>query len=154
MPELEYVTLANHAEAINGLLYLQGAGWTDIRTIPGPQGQMASVHMGIGVSILVGWNETNTSFPLEFVMVHEDGGEPVLGGQGQIEAGRPPGIPAGGDLRSVIAIGADIVFPRPGGYEFRATLAGRVKSVSFRVHQAGPPPAAQGQMGPTSIPGM
>lgn len=152
MPEIEYVTLANHAEAINGLLYLQGAGWTDVTTVQGPQGQLASVHMGIGISILVGWNETNTSFPLEFAMVHEDGGPPVLDGQGQIESGRPPGIPAGGDLRSVLAINADVAFPGPGGYEFRVKLADKVKSVSFRVLQSRPP--FQGHGGPASIPGM
>jgi hypothetical protein len=149
MPEIEYVTLANHAEAINGLLYLQGAGWTDIRVGAGPQGQLTTVHMGIGISILVGWNDTNVVYPLTFQMVHEDGGEPVLAGEGQIEAGRPPGLPAGSEIRNVIAIGADVVFPRPGGYRFEAQLAGETKGVSFRVHSTAPP-AAMGS-GPTAI---
>ena len=104
--------------------------------------------MGIGISILVGWNDTNTVYPLQFQMLHEDGGEPVLAGEGQIESGRPPGLPAGSELRSVIAIGADVVFPRPGGYRFEASLAGASKGVSFRVHTAGAPPAP---FGPTSI---
>ena len=39
MPEIEYVTVANHAEAINDMLYLQGAGWTDIQQPMGPKGQ-------------------------------------------------------------------------------------------------------------------
>jgi len=138
MPEIEFVTLSNHAEAINGLLYLQGAGWTDITTGTGPDEQLSSVHIGIGISILIGWNETNTSFPLEFAMLHEDGGQPILDGQGQIESGRPPGIPAGGDLRSVLAINADVAFPRTGGYQFRVTLADVTKSVSFRVLQGMP----------------
>jgi hypothetical protein len=134
VPEIEYVTLANHAEAINGLLYLQGAGWTDIRAGVGPQGQLHSVHLGVGISILVGWNDTNVAFPLQFRIVHEDGGDPVLAGEGQIEAGRPPGLPAGSELRNVIAIGADVVFPRPGGYRLEATLGEQTKGVSFRVH--------------------
>ena len=154
MPEIEYVTMANHAEAINGLLYLQGAGWTDVRTSEGPDGNLSTIHLGIGLSILVGWNETNTSYPLDFALLHEDGGDPILAGQGQIEAGRPPGVPPGGDLRSVIAIGADVVFPRPGGYEFRATLDGKTKSVSFRVNQPAPPPRPAGPIGPASIPGI
>ncbi len=151
MPEIEFVVLANHAEAINGLLYLSGAGWTDVRTTRGPDGRLGSVHMGIGVSILVGWNETNHVYPLEFQMIHEDGGAPVLGGQGQIEAGRPPGQKAGSDLRSVLAIGADVSFPKPGGYEFRVTLGEKVKSVSFRVHQN---PAQAQSLGPSAIPPM
>ncbi len=148
MPEIEYVTLANHAEAINGLLYLQGAGWTDVQPPLGPQGQQLGIHLGIGISILVGWNETNTAYPFDFAIVHEDGGDPLVGGQAQIEAGRPPGIPPGGDIRTVIAVTAEVQFPRPGGYQLRATLAGQEKTVSFRVH---PPPASpQQNFGPAS----
>ncbi|MDT7537775.1 MAG: hypothetical protein QOI82_1360, partial [Actinomycetota bacterium] len=83
MPEIEYVTLANHAESINGLLYLQGAGLTDLAANVMPTGQLASVHLGIGLSILVGWNETNIVYPLQFAMLHEDGGDPVFAGEGQ-----------------------------------------------------------------------
>jgi hypothetical protein len=149
LPEIEYVTLANHAESINGLLYLQGAGLTDLAANVMPTGQLASVHLGIGLSILVGWNETNIVYPLQFAMLHEDGGDPVFAGEGQIESGRPPGTPAGGELRSVIAIGADVVFPRPGGYRFEATLAGETKAVSLRVHANRPPVA--GGFGPTAV---
>jgi hypothetical protein len=134
MPEIEYVTLANHAEAINGLLYLQGAGWTDLRVVPSPVGQPTIAHIGIGISILVGWNETNTSFPLTFTMLSEDGGTPMLQGEGQIEAGRPPGSVQGSDMRNVLALNADLIFPQPGGYELRVSLDDKVKSVAFRVH--------------------
>jgi hypothetical protein len=143
MPEIEFVTLANHAEAINGLLYLQGAGWTDIRVGNGPTGQLASVHLGVGISIVVGWNDTNVVFPLTFQMLHEDGGDPLFAGEGRVEAGRPPGLPAGSEIRNVIAIGADVVFPRPGGYRFDVMLASTAtattitKGVSFRVHHVG-----------------
>ena len=134
MPEIEYVTLANHAEAINGLLYLQGAGWTDVRAQAAPTGGLAPIHMGIGISILIGWNDTNVAYPLQFQITHEDGGNPILAGEGQIESGRPAGLPAGAELRSVIAIGADVAFPQPGGYRFTASLADTTKGVSFRVH--------------------
>src|SRR5438270_9143206 len=99
MPEIEYVTVANHAEAINGLLYLQGAGWTDIQQPAGPDGKPGVMHMGIAVSILVGWNEANRRFPLKLSVVHEDGSV-FMNVEGQVEAGRPPGLPAGTDLRN------------------------------------------------------
>ena len=154
MPEIEYVTLANHAEAINGLLYLQGAGWTEVRPAVGPQGQIAPVHIGAGVSILIGWNETNVSYPIRFELLHEDGGDPVLAGEGQVEAGRPPGAPPGVEMRTVLALAAEVIFPQPGGYSFRVTLAEKVKSVSFRVVMAAPPAAPAGPAGPASIPGL
>ena len=148
MPQIEFVTLASHAEAINGLLYLQGAGWTDIQQPAGPQGQPGIVHMGIGVSILVGWNETNRRYPHNLSVVHEDGSV-LMHADGQVEAGRPPGLPAGSDLRSVLAVSAEMQFPKAGGYEVRAEIDGKVRSAAFRVHQAPPPPGSAN--GPASF---
>ena len=34
MAEIEYVVNADHAEAINGKLYLHGVGWTDLLQPP------------------------------------------------------------------------------------------------------------------------
>jgi hypothetical protein len=145
VPRIEYVTLANHAEALNGLLYLQGAGWTDMRPAQDDQGNLAIVHFGIGLSVLVGWNETNQRFPLLLELTHEDGGESLIRAEGQVEQGRPPGTTPGQDLRSVLAVNADVQFPRVGGYELRATMGEQVRSVSFRVHQM------QAQAGPAGL---
>jgi hypothetical protein len=146
VPQIEFVITADHAEAINGKLYLQGAGWTDIVQPLGPGGQPGIVHMGLAVSILIGWNETNRRFPLTLTVTHEDGQE-LTRVNAQVEAGRPPGITAGSAIRSVLAIGAEIQFPKPGGYTLRATLDGEERSVTFRVNRlqaipAAPPPAA------------
>ena len=147
MPEIEYVTVANHAEAINGLLYLQGAGWTDIQQPMGPNGQPGIVHIGLAVSILVGWNETNQRYPVSVRILHEDGSE-LVNLAAEVEAGRPPGLPAGSDIRSVMAISAELQFARPGGYELRAELAGKSKSAVFRVHH---PAQAPQNFGPTGF---
>src|SRR3712207_7332355 len=40
-------------------------------------------HFGVGLSVLVGWNETNQRFPLTLQLHHEDGGEPLLHLDGQ-----------------------------------------------------------------------
>jgi hypothetical protein len=146
VPEIEYVTLANHVEAINGLLYMLGAGWTEVRPPVDPEGRIGPVHFGIGVSVLVGWNETNQRFPLELTITHEDGGDPLVRVEGQIEQGRPPGLPPGSDLRSVVGLDADVQFPRSGGYQVKVAILDQVKAVSFRVvipeRQRGTGPAA------------
>ena len=134
MPQIEFVLNADHAEAINGKLYLHGAGWTDVVQQVGPGGQPGIVHMGIAVSILIGWNETNRRFPLIVTVQHEDGDE-LTRVDAQVEAGRPPGVPAGSDFRSVLAIGAEIQFPKTGGYRLRAELDGEERTVRFRVHR-------------------
>jgi hypothetical protein len=149
VPTIEYVTLANHVEAINGLLYMLGAGWTDIRPPVDPEGRLGPVHFGIGVSVLVGWNETNTRFPVVLTITGEDGGEPLIRVEGQIEQGRPPGLTPGSDLRSVIGLDADVQFPNAGGYTVRVEMLDQVTSVSFRVvaPQQAPPSRP---VGPTS----
>lgn len=146
MPTIEYVTVANHAEAWNGLLYLQGAGWTEIQPPVQPNGQLGVAHFGIGLSILVGWNETNERFPLRLSLVHEDGGEPLIAADAQIEQGRPPGLTHGSDLRSVLALNVDAGFPRTGGYEVRAELAGQLRTVSFRVQGPAGEPDGSGSI--------
>lgn len=148
MPTIEYVTVANHVEAINGLLYMLGAGWSEIHPPVDPEGRLGPVHFGIGVSVLVGWNETNQRFPVELTITGEDGGEPLVRVEGQIEQGRPPGLPPGSDLRSVIGLDADVQFPQPGGYEVRVTMLDQVKSVAFRVVVPQRPPARP--TGPTA----
>lgn len=151
MPEIEYVTLAAHAEAINGLLYLQGAGLTDIGQPSDSNGEPGVVHVGIGVSILIGWNETGRTYPITVSVVNEDG-SPLINAAGQVEAARPSNVPDGSAVRSVLAISAEVQFPRGGGYEVRAELAGAVKTVAFRVHQQQQPPAPPTQAGPTTWP--
>ena len=133
MPTIEYVTLANHVEAINGLLYMLGAGWTEIHPPVDQDGNIGPAHFGIGVSVLIGWNDTNQRFPVELTITHEDGGDPLVRVEGVIEQGRPPGTPPGSDLRSVLGLDADVQFPRAGGYEVRVSLPGQSKSVAFRV---------------------
>ena len=108
------------------------------------------LHLGIGVSIIIGWNETNRSFPLNINVEHEDG-EPLFTVEGAVEAGRPAGATPGADMRSVLAVSGEVQFGRPGGYVVRADIGdsdgGSARSVSFRVHfpaHATPPQAPGG----------
>jgi hypothetical protein len=78
---------------------------------------------------------------------HEDG-DKIAEVSAQIEAGRPPGIPQGSDFRSVLAISAEIQFPKTGGYELRADLDGEQRTSVFRVHA----PAPFGGMAPPPPP--
>lgn len=136
MPQIEFVTLAHHAEAIDGLLYLQGAGWSDLEQPVDAEGNLGMLHLGIGVSLIIGWNETNRGFPLTVSVEHEDG-EQLFAVEGSVEAGRPAGATPGADLRSVLAVSGEVQFGRPGRYVVRAFIGddvgGSARSVSFRV---------------------
>lgn len=135
MPQIEMLTVANHAEAINGLLYLSGAGWTDLTRPVGPDGQIPVNHIGIGLSILVSWNETNQKHRVGLRIENADA-KALVSVEGDIEMGRPAGLPPGSDLRGVMAINGEIQFPAAEVYRVVAVVGQDMRSVTFRVHDA------------------
>lgn len=133
MPRVETLLMANHAEAQNGLLYVMGGGWTDLHRPPrNPEDPPPVSHIGIGVTILVAWTETNRRYPLLLKIESEDGRE-LFKVEGEMESGRPPGSPEGQDLRSALAVNGEVAFPHPGGYRVVAQVGDDVRTVSFRV---------------------
>jgi hypothetical protein len=142
VPEIELLTLANHAEAINGLLYMMGAGWTDHwRQIPPEGNRVPPVHFGIGIAILVPWDETNRRHHVVVGIENSDGRE-VIRVESDVEIGRPPGSQPGQDFRSVLAINANVDFPAAGTYRVVVTAGQSQKRVAFRVNDVPAPPLA------------
>jgi hypothetical protein len=145
MPEMEYVLLADHAEATNGKLNVMGAGWTDQWRAPRPlDAPLPITHFGIGVSVLIPWTETNRRHHLAIRIEDEDGRTELGKVEADLEIGRPPGLPSGSDQRAVLALNADIQFPNAGGYRVLAQLGEQTKTVSFRIHDELPPGSQPG----------
>ena len=139
MPRIENLMVANHAEAIGGLLYVSG-GWTEHwRGTGNPDGTFPPSHLGIALTILTGWTETNRRYPVRIAVEPEDGGDEVIHVEGEMESGRPPRVPEGIDLRSAIAVNAEVGLPHAGGYRVVAQVAEDSRTVSFRVHDQVPP---------------
>jgi hypothetical protein len=139
---IDMLIVANHAEAINGLLYLSGGGWTDLhRQIRG--GNVPPSHFGIGISIRVPWHETNQPHKFVLDVQNEDATTTVVHAESSINVGRPPQLPPGSIQHAIIAINVDTVFPGPGGYRVAATVDGdrSVATWPFRVHDAQVPAA-------------
>lgn len=98
--EVEWIILADAAEVINNKLYLIGGGW-DSLTMNSP----LPLHYpcAIAVSFKVPWNETNQRHAIEIVIADQDGAQLAVV-EGQIEVGRPPGIPLGQAQRVQMAM--------------------------------------------------
>lgn len=144
VPRIENLILANHVEAVNGLLYISGGGWTDHwRPAATNPGQPVVSHLGVGVTVLVPWIASGSPYPLS-VAVEDSVGTQIAGVVTQLSSTRPPGLPTGADLRSVLALSLNLVFPTGGEYRVVATLADQpARVVDFRVHDVVPPPPAQ-----------
>lgn len=97
--------VADWAESINGKLYLQGAGW---KRVHAPTGAISNI--GVGVLILIDWDEANRQRKLAIRLLDDDGHsvEPIEGQPVQIvteiEVGRPPGLKPGTELDANLAV--------------------------------------------------
>jgi|SRR5680860_1054747 len=106
--------LADHAEAVNGKLYILGGGWS----VTGPR----PVPFAIALKIDVPWDRANDPHRLRLELLDGDGrpvetrqqpdSEPLpVSVTGTFEVGRPPGVIRGTPLDSVLVINF------PGGLE-------------------------------------
>ncbi len=131
--EIEMLTLANHAEVQNGLLYVSGAGWDTVTRSYQEGEQPQPQHFSIAVSVLVPWMETNQPHRVVISVEDEDGHDKLMEATADIEVGRPPGKVRGSDSRSPLVVSGIVHFPRAGGYRVRATLAEEQRDYAFRV---------------------
>ena len=141
MAEVETLMLANHAEALNGLLYVHGGGWSHHWRHAPPSGQppMPS-QFGIAATFLLDPPETGTRLPFVLRIVSEKG-EEVMRADGALErGGTPPPAIAETQFRTAVALNASVAFPHEGVYTLAAEIAGNVgPDVAFWVHDQPPP---------------
>jgi hypothetical protein len=121
--KLSTFLLADHAEAVNGKLYVVGGAWNRIAASSFPA---THNHVSVAAVIHVPWEVTNQSHTIELRLVDSDGGpvipEPV---HGSFEAGRPPGMRPGDEQLVVLVFNFEgLVFERPGTYEFHLLVNG------------------------------
>lgn len=126
--DLSTFLLADHAEAVNGKLYVVGGAWNRIAATQFPA---THNHLSVAAVIHVPWEATNHPHSIELRLVDCDGApvipEPL---QGKFEAGRPPGTRAGDEQLVVLVFNFDgLVFERPGSFEFHLLVDGDEKGL-------------------------
>ena len=118
--DLDFLLVADRAEAINGKLYLMGGGWDRITLPQFP----APANFDVALGVLVGYTETNVRH--EFALMLEDDDNKVVLGpiSGHVELGRPPGLKPAQAQRFMVAVRGPFPLPAPGAYHWVATLDG------------------------------
>lgn len=138
--EVDYVILADGAQAVAGKLFMLGGGWTHLFVPQFPGRPQAPFAVAIGIT--VPYHLTNRRFNFTLELTDADGqrvGEILTA---EMEQGRPPGLRPGTSQPILIAANANPEFPSPGRYSFNASIDGELmRSVSFEVVAQAPPPA-------------
>lgn len=130
--DVEWLILADAAQVVGNKLYLLGGGWDRLsvnRPFPVEQ------RIGLALSMIVDWNETNRKHDFEIEILAEDQSTEALKSLvkvgGQCEVGRPPGIQVGQSQRFQIAVEMGLKIEGPGTKTVIARISGQEKR---RIH--------------------
>lgn len=119
--------LCDHAQVADGKLFISGGGWSVTGTPTAPSALAALLQ--------VPWTEANRKIEFKLRLVTADG-PPVLQpnaltGQpapvevgGQLEVGRPPGLPEGSLLDAPFAVNVPPLLLQPGRYVWELSIDG------------------------------
>ena len=139
MAQVETLILANHAEALNGLLYIHGGGWSHHWRAVGEE-QSPPSQFAIAATFLIDPSELGRDFPVVFRIV-SDQGEEIMKAEGPLQAAGKTG-PGETYSRAAIAVNANVVFPHEGPYTISTSIGETGGSaVVFWVHDQAPPGA-------------
>jgi hypothetical protein len=130
--EVDFMLLADAAQAVSGKLYVLGGGWTHVLVPEFPGHTPAPFAVAVGIT--VPYHLTNRRFAFGLELLDSDG--TVVGDQfgAEMEQGRPPGLRPGTGQAILLAINVHPEFPAEGRYRFQATIDGEpVRSVPFEA---------------------
>jgi hypothetical protein len=128
--DVEWLILADAAEVVNNKLYLIGGGWQALTVnVPFPVRHPCA----LAAAFRVRWDETDRQHDVELEVVDREG-RGLATVSGQIEVGRPAGVPVGDAQRVQMAINLTLPLAWPGTYGVIARIGGHeVRRVEFEV---------------------
>jgi len=121
--KFEFLILCDAAQVADGKLFLIGGGWSTWRSGNYPTRML----LGVGISVIVDWNETGTHYPIT-ITIADEAGVPIMPQvQGQFEVRRQSDVGKDGIHKIILGFNAQVTLPRPGRYVIEA-IAGTAKA--------------------------
>lgn len=128
------VLICDSAQAVGGKLYILGAGWSRA-FVPAQQ----PLTMALAIVVAIPWLRANEPMELRIRLLDAAGKPVTLPGQpgpvevkGNVEVGRPPGLPRGTPLDASIAIPMQLTL-EPGVYVWETSLGEITDTTRFEV---------------------
>lgn len=134
--QVDYMVLADAAAAVQGKLYIHGAGWDTLFAASFP---VTHPTMSVAIRLRVPWTDTNQPHHLELDIVDDDSQSivPTPPGpfRGDINVGRPPQLAQGDDQVVPLALNLNgLIFQQAGVYAIILRIDGMEAMRSpFRV---------------------
>jgi hypothetical protein len=116
--EVDILVIADAAQVAGDKLQLIGGGWRFIQANQLP----VTHHLSVAVGLLVGWLETNRRHRFRLEVRQDEPDRVIAAVDGDFETGRPPGYPAGEDLRVMFASNLALRLEHDGHYVVRLLL--------------------------------
>jgi hypothetical protein len=130
--EVDFLILADRAEAMNGKLYMVGGGFDRVRS----SNLQFGVDIDVAFGILVDYNETNERHSFDLTLENADNRAIVGPIHGEFEVGRPAGMLPGQQQRISYVVRGPFPIPEPGSYQWVVALDDvREKVTAFHVDQ-------------------
>lgn len=117
--DIDWLILADAAQIVGGKLFLMGGGW-DVLSVN--SGFPSRQRCALAAAFRVPWNETNVRHDFRIRILDEDHTTTLFEVAGELELGRPPGLPPGQEQRAQTAVDVEVTFERPGRYVVIATI--------------------------------
>ena len=128
--KIEYVVLADGAQAVGGRLYILGGGWSIFYAQAFP----APINIGLGVNVSYTSDELGVTYAWS-VSIADEAGIPIIPemkGQLQIPwlSSGPPSVPLN---RLPFAMQIGLAVPRPGKYTIAVTFGSSTNKTDFNA---------------------
>jgi len=128
--KIEYVILADGAQAVGGKLYILGGGWNVFYAQAFP----APVNIALAVNVSYTSYETGVTYPWSVTIADEAGIPTVPEMNGQVQIPQlPPGLPSVAVNRLPLAMQIGLAVPRPGNYIITVRFGSSTVTTEFNA---------------------
>lgn len=127
---VEWLILADAAQVVGGKLFLLGGGW-DVLVVN--SGFPVTQRCAVAVAFRVPWTQANQPHAIQIEVTDQDRLTKLVTVAGQLEVGRPPGMPHGESQRVQLAADLTLKFDEPGTYVVYARAGNAENNTVLRV---------------------